>query len=101
LKPATTYFFCAAAANAGGAAFGSLVTFTTPATAPSVKTVSADVTEGGVIMNGAATPNGAPTTAWFRYDSVQPSACDDAFGTRTPESGGADLGAGTDEAPFA
>lgn len=46
-------------------------------------------------MNGSANPNGSATTGWFRYSQTNPGVCNDSFGTRSPSSGGLDLGAGT------
>jgi hypothetical protein len=101
LQPATTYHYCAIAENALGTRFGDLTSVTTDPAAPAVTTAAATlVTNHGAQLNGAAVPNGDAATGWFRYATVDPSACDDAFGTRLPASGGVDLGAGTEPVPF-
>src|SRR5262249_21353149 len=51
-------------------------------------------------LNGSANPNGDATTAWFRYDTMDPGTCNDTFGTRSPTTGGADLGSGVADAAF-
>jgi MYXO-CTERM domain-containing protein len=58
------------------------------------------VTNDSAVLNGSAVPNGNASIGWFRYATVGPGACDDAFGTRTPSSGGTALGAGTQPAAF-
>jgi hypothetical protein len=100
LTPATTYFYCAIAQNTVGTSFGSVVTFTTP-TAPSVTTNAAtSITSTSATLNGQGTPNGATTTAWFRYSTVNPVTCDDTFGTRAPSTGGTALGSGSSPQAF-
>jgi MYXO-CTERM domain-containing protein len=97
LEPNRTYYFCAAASNLGGASFGEVRSFTTPAAPPVVRTTPAIVAPGGATLTGTADPQGSSTTAWFRYDSIEPSACDDAFGTRAPVTGGIDAGDGSSD----
>jgi len=100
LEPSSTYFYCAAASNLGGATFGEVASFTTAAVPPSVRTSEPVVDAlGAVTLGGAADPNGSEATGWLRYDSVEPDACDDTFGTRVPADG-VSLGAGRDEVPF-
>ncbi|MDQ3036072.1 MAG: hypothetical protein M3Y87_26965, partial [Myxococcota bacterium] len=95
LSPATTYHYCAIASNAAGTSFGAVLSFTTPA-APSVMTDLANgVSSTGATLQGAANPNLAPATGYFRYATTSPGACNDTFGTRAPTSGGSALGAGT------
>jgi hypothetical protein len=95
LTPSTQYFFCAIASNTAATGFGAVLSFTTPA-APSVSTLTATaVSSTGVTLNGAANPNLALATGWFRYASTDPGTCDDSFGTRAPTSGGSSLGAGS------
>ena len=68
LSPGTTYYFRAAASNAGGTAKGSILTFSTAAVAPTATTNAAtSVTFGGATLNGGVNPNGAATTAWFEW----------------------------------
>src|SRR5205823_2613798 len=38
--------------------------------------------------------NQSAATGWFRYDTTNPGACNDAFGIRAPASGGSSVGAG-------
>jgi phosphodiesterase/alkaline phosphatase D-like protein len=100
LSPGTTYYYCAIASSIQGTRFGSVLSFTTT-DAPTVTSNSATaVSEAGATLNGSATPNGASTTGWFRYDTVDPGSCNDSFGTRAPSSSGDALGAGSSDAPF-
>jgi len=96
LLPGTTYYFCAIVENASGKAFGGILSFTTPALAPTVFTQAATlVTSGSAQLNGSATPNGATTTGYFRYSATNPGgSCLSSFGTRVPATGGSALGAG-------
>ena len=101
LAPGTAYSFCAISQNAVGLSFGAVLSFTTPPAAPSV--AAAPVTNIGsttVTFNASANPNGAATTAYFRYATVSPGTCNDTFGTRAPATGGSALGAGTSVVPF-
>jgi MYXO-CTERM domain-containing protein len=100
LLPGTTYYFCAVAQNSVGTAFGSVQSFVTLAQ-PSVTTLAASgVSSTAATLNGTATPNGSPTTGWFRYGTTDPGTCSDLYGTRIPDTGGASLGAGSTAAPF-
>ncbi|MCC6525909.1 MAG: hypothetical protein IT373_24895 [Polyangiaceae bacterium] len=100
LTPNATYFYCAAASNLGGAAFGEVLSFTTPAAPPTVATIDAVVSGKDVALAGTANPGNSDTTGWFRHDTVDPGACDDAFGTRAPVVGGTPLGAGNADVSF-
>nr|MDQ3037517.1 fibronectin type III domain-containing protein [Myxococcota bacterium] len=101
LEPSTTYYYCAAASNLGGASFGEVLSFTTDALPPVVRTVEPVVgMMGAVTLGGAADPRGAESTGWLRYGAVDPGACDDSFGTRAPAVGGTMLGAGRAEVAF-
>jgi len=97
LLPGTTYYFCAVAENSVGAVAGAALSFTTSAIAPVVMTSSVSgVTLTSATLNGAANPNGAETTGWFRYATANPGTCNDSFGTRVPAgTGNSPLGAGT------
>jgi MYXO-CTERM domain-containing protein len=96
LSPGTTYHYCAIAQNLVGTSFGALLSFTTPPTAPLVVTSAAtDLTGTTATLNGQANPNGAATTGWFRYSTVNPGSCNDSFGTRAPASGGTAIGSGS------
>jgi MYXO-CTERM domain-containing protein len=101
LLPATTYYFCAIASSSGGTAFGEVLTLTTPADAPVVVTSApTSVQTTSATLNGSANPDGDATTAWFRYDTTDPGACDDTFGKRAPTTGGTDVGAGAAPVAF-
>ena len=68
---------------------------------PTVTTSAASgVSANTALLGGAANPNGADTTAWFRYATTSPGSCNDSFGTRLPGSGGEPLGASTSSVPF-
>ncbi len=63
-----------------------------PPAMPTVTTHTATgVTSTQATLNGSATPFGAGTNGWFRYDTVNPGTCNDTFGTRAPLSGFNDL----------
>lgn len=101
LTPGTTYYYCAIASNAEGTSFGEVLSFTTllpPAVATSAATL---LTASSATLNGSANPGGTAATGWFRLGTSSPGACDDAFGTRAPSSGGTTLGAGTAPVDFA
>ncbi len=100
LMPGTQYFYCAIATNAVGQGFGTVMSFTTPA-APVVTTNAATaLSSASATLNGSANPRGATGTGWFRYSTVQPSSCNDTFGTRAPTSGGTSLGSGSSAVNF-
>lgn len=62
---------------------------------PSVTTfAAAQVASTTATLNSFVNPNGAATTAWFRYSTANPGTCGDSFGTRVPASGGVSLGEG-------
>src|SRR5262249_10253479 len=64
-------------------------TVTAAPSAPSVTTAAATgVTSLAATLNGTVNPNGAATTGWFRYSTVNPGTCNDTFGTRAPATGG-------------
>jgi hypothetical protein len=101
LSPGTTFYYCAIAENALGKRFGDLLSLTTGPALPSVTTAApTNVTNDSAVLNGSAVPNGAAATGWLRYATVNPGACDDAFGTRSPSTSGTALGAGTQAAAF-
>jgi MYXO-CTERM domain-containing protein len=100
LEPKRTYYYCAAASNMAGAAFGEVLSFTTEGVPPVVKTEQPFLGKQSVTLNGAANPMGSETTAWFRFDTVDPGACNDTFGTRAPTADGTALGAGEEDVPF-
>jgi MYXO-CTERM domain-containing protein len=100
LEPHRTYYYCAAASNDAGAAFGEVLSFTTGAVAPVVHTNAAENYADGKMLNGSANPMGSESTAWFRYDSVDPGQCNDSFGTRAPIADGTALGSGRDDVAF-
>jgi hypothetical protein len=100
LQPGTTYFFCGLASNAVGTSGGGVLSFTTQG-APVVSTSQASsITATSATLNGTANPNGAATTAWFRYHTANPGSCNDTFGTRAPGAGGTSLGAGSGASPY-
>ncbi|HZF52190.1 MAG TPA: hypothetical protein VE093_26230, partial [Polyangiaceae bacterium] len=100
LLPSTTYYYCAIAQNAVGTSFGSVVAFTTPSPPTVTTSAPTSVTNTSAILNGAANPNGSPTTGYFRYSFTNPGACDDIFGSRAPVSGGSALGSGSSNVSF-
>ena len=61
LEAHQTYYYCAAASNLGGAAFGAVMSFTTTAVPPLVRTEVTIVDGTGALLNGAANPRGSST----------------------------------------
>ncbi|HNN92554.1 MAG TPA: hypothetical protein PKI03_09810, partial [Pseudomonadota bacterium] len=100
LSPATTYYFCAIVQSSEGTAFGNVLTFTTAAPATATTEAATSVASTTATINGTGNPNGATAQGWFRYSTSSPGTCNDSFGTRTPSSGGANLGSGTAKVPF-
>lgn len=67
LTTGQTYYYRAAAVNSLGTVTGSIASFTA-GTVPSVTTQSAtSVLDKSATLNGAVSPNGLSTTAWFEY----------------------------------
>lgn len=48
-------------------------------------------------LNGLVNPNGATTTAWFRYSATNPITCNDTFGSQV---GNNPIGSGTSGIPY-
>src|SRR5262249_29173447 len=95
LKAWTTYYYCAIAQNSQGISFGKVVQFIPGEVPPLVTTTAATMVAGKTAtVNGTVNANGNDATAWFRYDTMNPGTCNDTFGTRVPDMGGADIGAG-------
>ncbi len=96
LKFNTQYYFCAIAANSAGKGYGSLIAFKTvipTVQKPSLSAVYVDnLTSTSSKLFATVNPNGSPTTAWFRYSTTLPSACNDTFGTKV---GVSNAGSGT------
>ncbi|HMF41847.1 MAG TPA: hypothetical protein VKQ32_14315 [Polyangia bacterium] len=100
LTPNTTYYFCALASNSVGTAVGDVLTFTTPAPATATTAPATAITGTGAALNGSGNPHMAAAIGYFRYATTNPGSCNDSFGTRTPATGGTDLGAGTADVAF-
>jgi hypothetical protein len=105
VKSSTTALEVGAVYSAGtrGARLSRVATVVTyTQLAPTVATVSASpsatttatTTLYSALLFGNANPNGAATTGWFRYSTVDPGTCSDTFGTRAPSAGGTSLGSG-------
>jgi len=75
LTGGTTYFYCAIANNAGGVAYGNVVSFVASSgSPPDLITLNAEnVTDTSAKLVGTVDPNGANTGAWFRWGAVQPA----------------------------
>ena len=68
LQPGTTYYYQGAATNAAGTNYGNVISFTTPAAAPSVTTDAASgLTTSGATLNAIVSANGAATSVTFCY----------------------------------
>jgi photosystem II stability/assembly factor-like uncharacterized protein len=68
LAPGSGYHFQLVAMNAAGSSVGADLTFTTSAGAPTVTSLPAtSITASNATLNGTVNPNGAATTAYFRY----------------------------------
>ena len=100
LTAGTTYYFCAIAENAIGKAFGTVRSFTTPLPPTVTTTAATSISNSGATLRGSGVPNGSATTGWFRYSATDPGACNDAFGSRVPTSGGTSLGSGNSAVSF-
>lgn len=102
LSPGTTYYFWAIVSSAEGTNFGSILSFTTPGSPTVTSSNATSVTSSAATLNGAANPNGAAATGWFRYSIANPGTPNDSFGTRAPSSSFSDaaLGAGTSPVSF-
>ncbi len=96
LVAGTTVWFCAIAQNSMGTSFGAPVSHVVQAPPPPAAVTSSASVMGGtsIRFTGTATGNGTSTTAWIRYSTVNPGACDNSFGTRIP-LGGAAIGSGS------
>ena len=70
----------------------------TPVTPVTTTNAASSVGTTTATLNGAANPNSATTTGWFRYATTTPGTCTDAFGTKV---GGSNIGAGTTSVNFA
>jgi hypothetical protein len=68
LSPNTTYHFRIVAYNSGGTTYGSDLSFTTSAQAPSATTQAASsITSSSAQLNSYVNPNGASTTIYYQY----------------------------------
>jgi pimeloyl-ACP methyl ester carboxylesterase len=68
LNPSTTYHYRVVASNNGGTTYGSDVSFTTSASAPTATTNAAtNITSSSAMLNGTVNPNGGATTAYFQF----------------------------------
>jgi hypothetical protein len=68
LAPGTTYHFQIVASNSVSTTLGADLTFTTGPAAPTVATLAATGADAtSATLNGTVNPNGAATTAWFKY----------------------------------
>ena len=70
LTPGSVYYFQAIAMNNAGTNYGVILTFTNPFAGPSPYAFTAPATlatGGSAQLNGFATPNGSPATAWFEW----------------------------------
>ncbi len=101
LSSGTVYYYCAIAQNGSGKSYGVVHAFKQGGSPPSASTWSAmNLTATSVDIEGAAAGNGEATTAWLRYGATNPGVCDDAFGTRMPSSGGAQVGSTISYVPY-
>jgi YHS domain-containing protein len=101
LNPGTTYYYCAIASNSLGTSFGTVMSFTTAAPPTVTTSAATSVTSTDATLNGSANPKLADATGWFRFSTVNPGSCNDAFGTRAPANGGTLLGAGNAAVAYA
>jgi len=68
LSPNTTYHFRIVAYNSGGTSYGSDLTFTTLASAPTATTQAASsIASTSAQLNSYVNPNGASTTIYYQY----------------------------------
>ena len=100
LSPATTYYYCAIVQSSEGTAYGTILTFTTATVPVATTNPATGISATTATLNGAGNPNAATASGWFRYSASNPGSCNDSFGTRTPSSGGTNLGSGAASMPF-
>ena len=67
LTPGTTYHYRAVGVNSLGRALGADLTFTTLAQPAVTTSPATSITSTNATLNGTVNPNGAATTAYFRY----------------------------------
>ncbi|HEY1099665.1 MAG TPA: hypothetical protein VGF99_12100, partial [Myxococcota bacterium] len=101
LTPGQTYYFCAIAQNGLGTTFGLVLSFSTPQAPTVTSNAASPVTSTSATLNASGVANGTAATGWFRYDTTNPTVCDDTFGTRVPATGGTSLGSGSTTVNFA
>ncbi len=94
LNGSTTYYFQAAASNSAGANYGSVVSFTTSGSPPTVGTcLTTVITSNGATLECSVNPNGADTHAWFQYSTNSSMGSSQL----TPQE---DIGSGTSSVPI-
>ena len=96
LSAGTTYYFCALASNSYGTTIGAVLRSPSSASISLSDDLDTTPLSGTTAqLDGSANPGGArhdrPGSATTR---PHPGTCDDVFGTRTPATGGTDLGSG-------
>jgi phosphodiesterase/alkaline phosphatase D-like protein len=68
LDPNTTYHYRVVGVNSAGTSYGSDISFTTPAVAPTITTVAAtSIASSSAVLNGTVNANNAATTAVFDW----------------------------------
>lgn len=77
-----------------------VVTVGSPPTPIVVTNAATSVTGNSATLNGSANPNGFASTGYFRYSTTNPGTCNDTFGTRSPSTGGTNLGSGTSSVAY-
>jgi hypothetical protein len=67
LNPGTTYYYRVAASNSAGTAKGTIASFATLSTPPTVITTTSGPDADNAVISGSVNPNGLATHAWFEY----------------------------------
>jgi hypothetical protein len=67
LSPAQTYHYRAVASNSVGIAYGTDMSFTTPAPPTATTLTATAVTASGATLNGSGVPGGAATSGYFQW----------------------------------
>jgi phosphodiesterase/alkaline phosphatase D-like protein len=92
LAQETTYYFRQVASNAGGTAYGQILSFTTPRLVPVARMISAEWvpdSDAQLQLTGGVTPNGVEARAWFEWEATGPGTFDGrVFGSSDPVSVG-------------
>ncbi|MCX6143621.1 MAG: T9SS type A sorting domain-containing protein [Ignavibacteriales bacterium] len=88
LSPSTTYYFRIVSENSAGTKKGQILSFATSSKPPTVTTNGvSSVTVNSATLNGTVNPNGATTTAYFKWGTTANLATSDSTSVQNKGSG--------------